>query len=159
MNDIKQWFLDQSPRDQMMVSVGGIAVVIYILVFLVLFPLQNNLEKTEKRNLASLQAQQTVRELAGQVLARQQAGQQEGGAQNLTSLLNNSTREFGLTMENVQPTGNSARVRLSASEFNKVLAWLHEMEIKQGLQVTDLTIAADKNPGVVQVNLQLTQGE
>lgn len=158
MNEFKQWFLDQSPRDQMMLSVGGVLVLIYILLFLVLFPMQSDLEKKQKRNLVSLQEQQAVRELAGQVLARQQAGQQGGGAQNLTSLLNDSTREFGLTMENVQPSGNSARVRLGASEFNKVVAWLHEMEIKQGLQITDLTITADRNPGVVLVNLQLTQG-
>lgn len=158
MNDIKQWFLDQSPRDQMMLSIAGVAVLIYILIFMVLFPLQNDLERTEKRNLAALQEQQEVRQLAGQVLARQQSGQTGGGTQNLTSLLNDSTREFGLTMENVQPSGNSARVRLGASDFNKVLSWLHEMEIKRGLQISDLTITADRNPGVVQVNLQLTQG-
>lgn len=158
MNEIKQWFLDQSPRDQMMVSVGGVAVLIYILFFLVLFPMQNDLDRKEKRNMASLQEQQEVRQLAGQVLARQQAGQASAGAQNLTSLLNDSTREFGLTMENVQPSGNSARVRLGASDFNKVLAWLHEMEIKRGLQISDVTITAERNPGVVMVNLQLTQG-
>lgn len=158
MNEIKQWFLDQSPRDQMMLSVGAVVVAIYVLFFMVLFPMQSDLVKTQKRNLASLQEQQTVRDLAGQVLAMQQGGQQPG-SQNLTSLLNDSTRQFGLRMENVQPTGNSARVRLGASEFNAVLAWLHEMEIKQGLQITDLTITADKNPGAVQVNLQLTQGE
>lgn len=158
MNEIKQWFLDQSPRDQMVLSVGAVAVVIFILFFLILFPMQENLAKTQKRNLASLQEQQTVRDLAGQVLARQQDGTQ-GGSQNLTSMLNDTTRQFGLRMENVQPTGNSARVRLGASEFNTVLAWLHEMEVKQGLQVTDLTITADKNPGAVLVNLQLTQGE
>lgn len=158
MNEIKQWFLDQSPRDQMVLSVGAVAVAIFILFFLILFPMQDDLAKTQKRNLASLQEQQTVRDLAGQVLARQQGGNQ-GSSQNLTSMLNDTTRQFGLRMENVQPTGNSARVRLGASEFNSVLAWLHEMEIKQGLQVTDLTITADKNPGAVLVNLQLTQGE
>jgi general secretion pathway protein M len=158
MNDFKQWFLDQSPRDQMMLSVGSVAVVIYILFFLILFPMQADLEKSQKRNLASLQDQQTVLDLAGQVMARQQGGQSTG-AQNLTSLLNDSTRQFGLRMENVQPSGNSIRVRLGSSDFNAVLAWLHELEIKQGLQVADLTITADKNPGAVQVNLQLTQGE
>jgi Type II secretory pathway, component PulM len=157
MNELKQWFLDQNPRDQMMLSVGGVAVLIYILVFMVLLPMQDNLERKERRNLVSLQEQEEVRQLAGQVLARQQGGQ-EVSNQNLTSLLNDSTREFGLTMENVQPSGNSARVRLGASDFNKVVAWLNEMENKRGLQISDLTITADRNPGLVQVNLQLTQG-
>jgi len=157
MNEFKQWFLDQSPRDQMMLSVGGVAVLLYILIFMILFPMQNDLERSERRNAVSLQEQEEVRQLAGQVLARQQTGQ-EVGSQNLTSLLNDSTRQFGLTMENVQPSGNSARVRLGASDFNKVLSWLNEMENKHGLQISDLTITADRSPGVVQVNLQLAQG-
>jgi general secretion pathway protein M len=157
MNEFKQWFMDQSPRDQMMLSAGGVVVLLYILIFMVLFPLQNDLERTEKRNLVALQEQEEVRQLAGQLLARQGAGQQVV-AQNLTSLLNDSTREFGLIMENLQPSGNSARVRLGASSFNNVLAWLNEMESKHGLQISDVTITADRNPGVVQVNLQLTQG-
>lgn len=158
MNEIKQWFLDQNPRDQMMLSVGVVAVVIYILLFLILFPIQEDLRKTERRNLDSLRIQQEVRDLAGQVLARQQGGQQTGG-QNLTSLLSESTRQFGLSMENVQPTGNTARVRLGASPFGSVLAWLNDMESKHGLQITELNITADKSPGAVLVSLQLTQGE
>lgn len=157
MNEFKQWFLNQSPRDQMMLSAGGAAILLYILIFMVLLPMQNDLERTKRSNMAALQEQEEVRQLAGQLLARQQAGQ-GAVAQNLTSLLNDSTREFGLTMENVQPSGNSARVRLGASDFNKVVAWLNEMENKHGLQINDVTITADRNPGVVQVNLQLTQG-
>lgn len=159
MNEIKQWFLDQNPRDQMMLSVGVVVVAIYILLFLVLFPLQADLNRTEKRNLEALRVQQEVRDLAGQVLARQQQGGEQAGAQNLTSLLSESTRQFGLSMENVQPTGNTARVRLGASQFNSVLAWLNDMEIKHGLQITELNITADKSPGAVLVSLQLTQGE
>lgn len=159
MNDIKQWFLDQSPRDQMMLSAGGIAVVLYILLFMVLMPLYENLEKTEKRNLAVMAEQQRVRELASQVLAQQKSPSGATAGQNLNALLNQSLREFGLTMENFQPSGNSARVRLGSSEFNKVLAWLHEMEVKQGVQIKDLTITADQGPGAVLVNLQMVRGE
>ena len=157
MNEFKQWFMDQSPRDQMMLSAGGVVVLLYILIFMVLLPLQNDLQRTEKRNMVALQEQEEVRQLAGQLLARQGAGQ-EAVAQNLTSLLNDSTREFGLIMEKLQPSGNSARVRLGASSFNNVLAWLNEMENKHELQISDVTITADRNPGVVQVNIQLTQG-
>lgn len=159
MNDIKQWFLDQSPRDQMMLSAGGIAVVLYILLFMVLMPLYESLEKTEKRNLAVMAEQQRVRELASQVLAQQKSPSGATAGQNLNALLNQSLREFGLTMENFQPSGNSARVRLGSSEFNKVLAWLHEMEVKQGVQIKDLTITADQGPGAVLVNLQMVRGE
>ncbi len=159
MNELKQLFLDQSPRDQLMLSVGGLVVLVYILLFLVLFPMQNDLAKKQKRNESALAEQQRVYELAGQVLAKQQGGSDGSTDQSLNSLLNQSLREFGLAMEQFQPTGNAARVRLATSEFNKVLAWLHEMEIKQGVLIKDLSVTADKNPGAVLVNLQLVRGE
>jgi general secretion pathway protein M len=157
MNELKQWFLDQNPRDQMMLSLGAVALLIYVLLYMVLFPLQDKLEKTERRNEAALREQQETRQLAAELIARR-SGDQGPANQNLTSLLNDSTRQFGLLMENVQPSGNSARVRLGLSDFNKVMSWLHEMEVKHGLQINDLTITADKTPGFVMVNLQLTQG-
>jgi general secretion pathway protein M len=159
MNELKQWFLDQSPRDQMVLSAAAVVVGIFILLFLVLSPMQADLDKKQKRNLGALQEQQMVRDLAGQLLARQQSGQGGGNSNSLTSLLSESTRNFGLTMENIQPSGNTARLRLAAADFKQVLAWLNEMEIKQGLQVSDLTLVADKAPGTVIVNLQLAQGE
>lgn len=159
MNEIKQWFLDQSPRDQMMISVGGIVVVLYILLVVVLMPMYENLEQTQRRNLAALNEQQRVRELAGQVLAQKQNPSGSTAGQSLNALLNQSLREYGLSMENFQPSGNAARVRLGASEFNKVLAWLNEMEVKQGVQIKDLTITADQGPGAVGVNLHIARGE
>lgn len=158
MNEVKQWFLDQHPRDQAMLAAGGLLVAIYILLFVILFPMQDELAKKQKRNIAALGEQQNVYQLAGQLLAKQQSGGGES-SQNLNSLLNQSLREFGLSMEQFQPSGNSARVRLATSEFNKVLAWLHEIEIKQGVMVRDLSVTADKSPGAVLVHLQLVRGE
>jgi general secretion pathway protein M len=159
MNEIKQWFLDQSPRDQLMLSMGGVAVALYLLIFLLLGPMYSNLEAKERRNVAALEEQQRVRELAGQFLARQQIAATSTAGQSLNGLLNQSLAEFGLSMENFQPTDNTARVRLGSSEFNKVVAWLNALEVKQGVQIKDMTITADQTPGSVVVNLQIAWGQ
>lgn len=158
MNELKEKFLALSTRDQLMLVGGAALVLIYILVFVLLFPMQDRLDKSQQRVKSSLEEQSRVRHLAGQVLGLQQNG---GGAgqQGINALLNESLGRFGLRMENFQPSGNTARVRLASAEFNQVLAWLHELEINQGLQVKDLTLTADKNPGAVLVNVQLQQGE
>lgn len=158
MNEVKQWFLDQSPRDQMMLAIGGGLVALYLLLFMVLFPMQNDLHKKQLRNNAVLNEQQQVYILAGQVMARQQSGGNSNSS-GLNGLLNQSLGEYGLRMENFQPSGNSARIRLGSSDFNQVLAWLNEMEVKQGVTVKDITITAESSPGAVLVNLQLVQGE
>lgn len=157
MNEIKDKFLALSPRDQLMIVIGTAVVVLYILIFVVLFPMQNNVDKLDKRVFASLDEQQRVHKLAGSVMANQQEG--GGGQQSINALLNNSLGKFGLRMDNFQPSGSTARVRLDSADFNKVMGWLHEMEIKQNIQIKDLTITADDKPGAVLVNIQLQQGE
>lgn len=158
MNEFKQWFLDQSPRDQVMLSVGGIVILLYVLLFMVLMPMQDELAKKESNNVSSLEEQQRVYDMAGQVMGMRQAGGGQGSG-SLNSIINQSLGEFGLRMETFQPSGNAARVRLASSDFNQVLAWLHELEVKRGFMVKDISITADKAPGAVLVHLQLVQGE
>lgn len=159
MDELKQKFLDLSPKDQLMLAVGGLAVLVYILVFLLLVPMQKETAKMQKRNTAALHEQQRVRDLASKLMAKQQAGEAGNqGDQSLNGILNTSLRDYELRMENFQPSGNSARVRLSSGDFNQVLAWLNEMETRQGMVIKNLTMAADEKPGAVMVSLTIAQG-
>ncbi len=158
MNEWKEKFFLLSARDQLMLVVGAAAIFLYILLFVVLGPLQSKLELQRKRVAAAVAEQQNVYSLAGKVKALQSGGGQVAN-QSLNAIINDSLRQFGLRMENFQPSGSAARLRLAAADFNQVLPWLHELEIKQGLQIKDLTLTADKNPGAVLVNIQVQQGE
>lgn len=159
MEDAKEWFLNLNPRDQIMLVAGAGLVFIYVLLFLILFPMQKNLDKTRTQNLAALQEQEEVRQLAGRVLATQQSAQGGTGEQSLNGIVNKTLSAHGLTMESFQPSGNQARVRLGTSDFNQVYTWLHELEITHGVNVKDVTVTADKSPGSVMVNVQLLWGQ
>ena len=158
MNELKQRFLDLSPRDQLFLVGGAGILLVFILLFGVLFPMQDELAKARKQNASALKEQQEVRSLAGRVLASQQGAQGGNQQQSLNGLLNKTLSQHELTMENFQPSGNQARVRLSSSDFNKVFAWMHELEIKHGVNIKDVTITSDQSPGSVLVNLQLVWG-
>ncbi len=159
MDDLKQWFLGQSPRDQLVLSLGGVLVSLYILMCLVLQPMQNDLAKQERRNARMLDEQVEVLSMAGQLMAVRDPGAPTGARdQSLNGIVNATTRHYGLRMDSLQPSANSARVRLGASNFNDVMAWLNDMENKRGLQIKDLTITASQLPGSVVVHLQLVQG-
>lgn len=158
LDELKQKFLDLSPKDQLMLAVGALAVLVYILLFVILLPMQSEMRKMEKRNMQALDEQGEVRELAGKLLAKQNAGESTGGDQSLNGILNSSLRAHGLLMENFQPSGNSARVRLRSGEFNKVLGWINEMEVRQGMTIKNLTMTADESPGSVMVSLTIQQG-
>lgn len=160
ISDLKDWFAGLSPRDQLMLLVLGGAVGLYILVFLVLMPMRNELERKEQRNLRALEEQHRVLNLAGQVLgSREDQAEDAPGQQSLNALLNNSLGEFGLSMETFQPSGSAARVRLAPSEFNRVIAWLDELENTHAIQIRDLTLTAEGRPGMVLVSLSLLRGD
>lgn len=157
-DELKQKFYDLSPRDQLMLLVLAAGVLLYLLHFVLYEPMRDELESERKRVLAVKEEQARVRSLAAQALALQQSGG-ELNHQNINSILNDTSREFGLRMENFQPSGSAVRVRLASADFNRVLAWLHELEIKQGLQIRDLNLTADDQPGAVIANVQVEQGE
>jgi len=158
MEEYKQWFFEQSPRDQMVLVFGVITVVFYILFFVVLFPMQDGVSKKERQINDALVEQGDIYELASKLKARQDTGASGASDQSLNSVINATTRQFGVSMMSNQPSGNSARVRLGPSQFNNVISWLHEMEINRGIQIKDLTITADTVPGNVTTQLQLVKG-
>ncbi len=148
MNEFKNWFLQNSQREQLLISVGGVVVILTMLYLLALVPLTKNRDKQIINNRAVVAQQQQVRELAAQYLGEQQSG----GSQpmSLAQLINTSLRNHDLRMDDFQPTGEQdVRVRLDRVEYNKVMAWLDELENKKGVQVKEVSVAVDEVAGLL----------
>lgn len=148
MNDFKNWFLQNSPREQLLLAIGSIAIALTILYVGLLAPMTKDRDKQITNNNAVLAQQAEVRRLASIVL-----GQQQGGAvqpRNLAQVTNQSLRNHGLRMDDFQPTGdNDVRVRLSSVEFNRVMAWLDELENKESVQVKEVSVTAGDADGML----------
>ena len=148
MNDFKNWFLQNSQREQLLISVGGVLVILALLYMLVLMPMTKSRDKQVINNRAVLAQQQQVRELAAQYLGEQQSG--GGQPMSLAQLINTSLSNHGLRMDDFQPTGEQdVRVRLDRVEYNKVMAWLDELENKKGVQIKEVSVAVDEVAGLL----------
>ena len=148
MNDFKNWFLQNSPREQLLLGVGAVALVLTLLYAGLLVPLTNDRDKQITNNQAVMAQQGEVRRLAAEVLGQQQSG--SAAQASLAQVTNKSLRNHGLRMEDFSPTGDSnVRVRLANVEFNKVMAWLDELENKEGIQIKEVSVTADEVKGVL----------
>jgi general secretion pathway protein M len=148
INDFKSWFLLKTPREQLFLAIVSVALVISLLLALVLVPLQKKRDQQLANNASVLNQQIKVRDLASAVMAQTQTGGDQ--VVSLAQISNTSLRNQGLSMEDFQPTGeNDVRIRLGMSEYNKVMAWLHELENKEAIQIAELTVAASDNPGIL----------
>lgn len=148
MNEFKNWFLQNSPREQLLLGVGAVAVALTLLYAGLLMPIANDRDKQILNNKAVLSQQVEVRQLAAEVLGQQQSG---GGRQaSLAQVTNNSLRNHGLRMDDFTPTGDKdVRVRLSNVEFNKVMAWLDELENKEAIQIREVSVTAADITGLL----------
>ncbi|HSX52579.1 MAG TPA: type II secretion system protein M [Cellvibrio sp.] len=155
MNQLLNFLNKYNRRDQMLILGCGLVVVLYLLWLMVLTPIQNKRDQLLAANVASTQTLGRVQIVAAQIQQSREAGATVSN-DNLSSLVDSSLRANGLSMSGFQPGANGeARVRLDRAAYGPLMQWLYEIEFKQGITVSDLSIAATNDPGQVTVNLRL----
>ncbi|OZY87798.1 general secretion pathway protein GspM [Cellvibrio mixtus] len=155
MNQIFTLLNKYNRREQMMLLACALAVSVYLLWLIVLGPIQSKRDQLLVANTASTQALGRVQIMAAQIQQMRDQGTTASLA-NISSAIDSSLRANGLSMSGFQPGANGeVRVRLERASYESLMQWLYEMEFKQGISVSDLSIAATNDVGQVTVNLRL----
>ena len=155
MNQLLNFLNKYNRREQMLILGCGLAVVIYLLWLIVLVPIQNKRDQLLAANIASTQTLGRVQIAAAQIQQFRSAGASDS-TENISGLIDTTLRANGLSMSLFQPGSNGdVRVRLDRAAFGPLMQWLYEIEFKQGITVSDLSIASTNDPGQVTVTLRL----
>ena len=156
MNAIKEWWDQNSPRDQMAMFALGVTIIIYAL-YAVVNGAHGSYRDQVQKNARANASLSEVRDLSAELLARDsnKKGQARG---SLTEQVNNSLREFNLSLSSMQPQNNGAvRLRLERVKYSALIAWLHEMEVNKGVKIKDSSITTGSEKGVVNITVTLLQ--
>lgn len=156
LNSAKEWWSTASNRDQLFVIIGGVFLIIFLLYTVVLKPVRT-MATTE---LAKVEAQKAsldrIRILAAQVKKSKKGSRSKG--RSVETVVETSISQHGLRVSGFDASGKSGiRVRFDKVEFDKLLGWINELEVKKGLSMKDISISQAKEQGVVSANL-LIQG-
>lgn len=155
MNQLLNFLNKYNRREQMLILGCGLAVALYLLWLMIFVPLQNKRTQLLAANVSSTQTLGRVQIAAAQIAQLRSAGA-SGSSENISGLIDTTLRAHGLAMSNFQPGANGeARVRLDRAAFGSLMQWLYEIEFKQGITVSDLSIASTNDPGQVTVTLRL----
>ena len=158
MNGFKEWWASASPRDQMALVLCSLFVGVYILFKGILGPVVDMRDAQINKNNAQLASLARVKVLAAEVKSLQSSGAQNTSKRSVESIVQSSISRNRLNVSSMDASGqNGVRVRFEEVPFNTLLTWLHEMEITNGLNVKDLSVAKGSNSGMVTVNLRLHQ--
>ena len=155
MEAFKTWLNQASPREQITLGLGAIALVVYLLVVAVLDPLHQKLGQQVQRNHAAQEALQRMRTMAA-IWINRDKGSAQAGSVTIVELVDRSLRQHNIRMSGMQPSGASdVRLRIDQVNFDALLAWLYDMEVTEGVQIRDLSVATGPDPGTVSVNVRL----
>lgn len=156
MNQLYTFLNRYQRRDQMMLLVGAIAVIIFLLWVLVISPIQTKRDRLLQTNVAATQSLGRVQIMVAQIQQYRAQGAQSSSGDNLMGIVDMGIRGNGLNVSAVNPGGaGDVRVRFERAAYEPLMQWLYEVEYKNGLSIRDLTIAATNDPGLVTVNMRV----
>jgi general secretion pathway protein M len=157
MNKLRAWYSGLQQREQRVVAVGAVALVLLVLVMGVLLPLHSAVTTARERNdekredLAWMQANAAEVRAAGNAVAG-------NTGEAPVVLVDRVGREAGLTdaLRGTQPSGAGVRVQLEAAPFDTLIAWLATLDERYGFAVESITVDRAARPGVVNANITFT---
>ncbi|WP_049631111.1 type II secretion system protein GspM [Cellvibrio sp. pealriver] len=155
MNQLLNFLNKYNRREQTMILGCGLAVILYMVWLLVFVPIEKKRDQLLSANTATTQTLGRVQIVAAQIEQMRNRGA-AASTENINGLIDTTLRTNGLTMSGFQPGANGeVRVRLDRANYESLMQWLYDLEFKQGVKVSDLSIAATNDPGQVTVNLRL----
>ena len=158
MDAFKEWWSQAPARDQLALLICAGFLVVYFLFMVLLKPVQEMRDKELATNKSLRTSLENVRDLASQVVAQKSGGSRSPRARSLENIVQQSVSVHGIQVSSMNASGKTGvRLRFEETPFDKVLKWLHEMEVAQRLKIKDLSVANGSTPGLVTVNLRLHQ--
>jgi len=158
---MKAWFASLAPREQRMVAVGGVVVVVMLVWGLVLAPLGSATDSARDRveNKRSLLAyiQSAAGELSGISDVPVQA---DLSGESLVVIVDRSLRQAGLgqSLTRNQPVGEDGiRLRLENAQFDSLAMWLGDIHARSGMAIESASFDRSQAPGRVNASLVLRQ--
>ena len=155
---MKEWFAGLNQREQLSLFVLGIALLLYLLYMLAWAPLAERREELASQNESVAQSLQRVDAMVSEIVRLREGGVASTAQRNLTSLVNQSTGRHGLQVSRLQPNSRGdIQVRLENAVFDDLLAWLDDVENREGLLVTEIAITRSGATGRVNATIRIAQ--
>lgn len=155
---MKDWFAQLNQREQLSLLVLGVAVGLYLLYVAVWSPLSSRRDELVLQNAAIAESLTRMDAMVSEYLMLQKNGAATNNRRNLTTVVNQSTARLNLPVSRLQPNSRGdIQVRLENAAFDDLVAWLHEMEFREGLIVREVSVTQAGPIGRVNATIRIAQ--
>lgn len=155
---MKEWFAGLNQREQLSLVALGFALSLYFLYMLAWAPLAEQRNRLTLQNQSTAESLQRVDAMVSEITRLRAGGVASTAQRNLTALVNQSTNRYGLQVSRLQPNSRGdIQVRLENAVFDDLVAWLDEIENREGLLVTEVAITRTGSSGRVNASIRIAQ--
>lgn len=154
---MKQWWQQLQQREQRLVIAMAVFISIFILHQGIWQPLNNNIEKADKKLERTNELLAFVKENTAKV--KRSGVQRPIATGSLSSVVNRAASQYQITLDRIQPQGDSVQVWIDDVAFNQLLSWLSSLSNDHGLNVSNIDISKSDINGAVKIRrLQISRG-
>lgn len=155
---MKEWYEGLNQREQVSLLVLGIVLALYLLYALLWSPLADERDELIVQNSNAAQSLQRVDAMVSEIMRLRDEGGPNIARRNLTALVNQSTARHSLEVSRQQPNSRGGiQVRLENAAFDDLVAWLDQLENREGVLVTEVAITQTGNSGRVNATVRIAQ--
>ncbi|WP_371194338.1 type II secretion system protein GspM [Glaciecola sp. SC05] len=155
MQALKQWFLQLSERERILVVAASAVSIVVLFYYLVWSPLHQAVDTQSAALENDRKLLVWVQEQSSRAQMLQSTGQQSSFSGSLTQLVNQTTREANILVSRLQPQGEELQVWIDQVPFNSLMRWLADLE-QRGVVILQSDFSETNEDGFVQVRrLQL----
>ena len=150
MNQLETYWQNLKPNERLLVKIAGGIFAAFVVVMLIIRPLNNKIENAEKALLQQQELAQYVKQSAAKINASQ--GEKKIASGSLSQIINLSSRRANISISKMQPKDNTLRLTIESVEFNKLIPWIESLVEQSGLTISAIDINRDDEPGMVTVS-------
>ncbi|MEP1448515.1 MAG: type II secretion system protein M [Paraglaciecola sp.] len=151
MDKLKSMYLKLNEREQRLVIVSAIMIVIAIFYWGIWSPLNTSLERNKVAVKNQTELLDWVQKNANKAIQlRRSAGKSASFSGSLPQAVNQSATRMNIAISRMQPQGEELQVWIDQAPFNDLLSWLQSLE-QTGINILDIDIAESDLPGQVKI--------
>lgn len=151
MNKLMERYNQLTSREQRLVMLCGVFIIIGLFYFLVWSPLTSSLDANRKAVESKQADLRWVKDNAARAMLMKGSSPSRASFNgSLTQAVNQSANRLKISISRMQPQGEQLRVWVDQVPFNDMLSWLSNLE-NMGLVIINLDIAQADSPGQVKV--------
>ncbi len=156
---MQSWFVRLDRREQLSLLVLAAVIGLYLVWVLLWSPIAALRDRMAEQNTAAAAALVRVDTLVAELQQARASSGPGGQRSNLAAVVNQSTGRFNLPVSRLQPgSRGDLQVRLENARFADLVAWLHQLELGEGLVLEEVAITQAGSAGFVNATIRIGQG-